>query len=290
MSYLQAIIMGIVQGTAEFLPISSSGHLAIFEKLFHMNEPDITFDIILHIGTLAAVFIVYYHDIKKMVVEGVRLTCDFLLNIFIFFQNNIGKKELTYHKVINSAYRKFVMLVIVSTIPTGVIGYLAKDIIEEVKTNLFIVGVCLLITACLLIISDKAGEGSKRPKNITYSNAFGIGICQGIATLPGISRSGATITACLISGFDRRFAVKYSFIMSIPAILGASILDLMDLVKEGSSGIPLGQYLVGMVVAGFAGLFCMKTLMILIKNKKFKYFAYYCVAAGVLAIVLNFVI
>lgn len=289
MSYLQAIIMGIVQGAAEFLPISSSGHLAIFEKLFRISEPDMTFDILLHVGTLAAVFIIYFHDIKKMIVEGVKLICDLFVNILIFFRKIFGKKEIKYRKAVNSAYRKFVMLVIASTIPTGIIGYLAKDIIEEIKTNLLIVGVCLLITACLLLLSDKARKGTKKPKNITYSNAFAIGICQGIATLPGISRSGATITACLLSGFDRRFAVEYSFIMSIPAIIGASILDLKDFVKDGASSTPLGQYFVGMAVAGFVGFICIKILLSLIKNKKFKYFAYYCLVAGVLAIILNFV-
>lgn len=234
MNYLQAIIMGIVQGAAEFLPISSSGHLAIFAKILSafdseaakfFSKPDLTFDIMLHLGTLLAIFFVYWKDIKKLILEGFGILGDFFLNAVIFFRNIFSREEAyKYRKVVNSSYRKFVMLVIVSTIPTGIIGVLGDSIIEEAKTNLLIVGVCLFITSCLLLISDFVEDGYKKPKNITYTNAFVIGICQGFATLPGISRSGTTITACLVSKFDRKLAVKYSFIMSIPAVLGAAVL------------------------------------------------------------------
>ena len=290
MNYFSAILMGILQGATEFLPVSSSGHLAILGKILNIQEPEPVFDILLHVGTLLAVFIVYWNDIKKLIIEGFGILGDFFINAFSFVMNLFSSEKKEYKKVVNSSYRKFVMLVIVSTIPTGIIGVLIGDIVDCVKSDLLIVGVCLLLTSCLLLISDRRDSGTKKPKNVTYSNAFVIGMCQGVATLPGISRSGTTITACLLSGFDRKFAVKYSFIMSIPAIMGAAVLELKDFFAGIGSCPYIGQYIVGTIVAAVVGFFCMKFLIVLIGNNKFKYFAYYCIFAGVISIILNFAI
>lgn len=291
MSLLQAIFMGILQGLTEFLPVSSSGHLAIFKNLFHIKtDTGILFDVLLHVGTLAAVFIVYRKDIGRMILEGFGLLGDACCNVGIFFQNKFGKKDLPYRKVIKNAYRKFDMLVIVSTIPTGIIGFVAKDLVEAASEILLIPGICLIVTAVLLVISDRLPEGKKTPKNVTYTNAFGIGICQGIATLPGLSRSGTTITACVASGFDRSFAVKYSFIMSIPAILGAAVLELKDIGSVKVTAPEVASYIVGMLVAAIVGYICIKTLLVIVRKKKFTYFAIYCLAMGILSIVGYFVL
>lgn len=287
MNYLEAIIMGLVQGVTEFLPVSSSGHLAIFEKIFDMQKPDAVFDILLHVGTLAAVFAVYFLDIKKLIVEGFKLLFDFIVNAGLFCKHTFGRREVKYRKVINSSYRKFVMLVLVSTIPTGVIGILIKDTVELVKTDLMIVGVCLWITACLLVICDMSQEGKKKPKNVTYIDAISVGVAQGVATLPGISRSGTTITVCTKLGFDRKFAVKYSFILSIPAILGAAVLEIGDVTKAVKDGVSVGPYIVGMAVAAVVGYFCIKTLLRIVCKKKMKYFAGYCVIAGLVAMIMH---
>lgn len=290
MTLLQAILMGIIQGLTEFLPVSSSGHLAIFKNVFHVNtDMKMTFDILLHVGTLIAVFICYWSDIKKMVVEGVRMCIDCLANAGTFLTNRFKGEEQEYRRIITGSYRKFVLLVIVSTIPTGIIGFLGKDLVEKAGGNMLLIGVCLLITACLLMIADRSVPGRKTPKDITYKNAAGIGIMQGIATLPGISRSGMTITACLISGFDKRFAVKYSFIMSIPAILGAAVLDLKDLFTESISAGEAGCYVVGMLFSAAVGFICIKFVLALVRNRKFKYFSYYCIVMGLVSIVYYFV-
>ncbi|MCI8893489.1 MAG: undecaprenyl-diphosphate phosphatase [Lachnospiraceae bacterium] len=285
MSLLQSIVMGLIQGLTEFLPVSSSGHLAIFKNIFQVNtETGILFDILLHLGTLVAIFAVYYRDIFKLIAEGFGILGDACCNIGIFFKHTFGKKETPYKRVIKNGYRKFVMLVIVSTIPTGIIGFVARDLVEAASEFLFIPGICLIITAVLLLISDRVPDGAKTPKNVTYTNAFGVGICQGLATMPGLSRSGTTITACVISGFDRNFAVKYSFIMSIPAILGAAVLELGDV---GSVEIPPTEilyYVVGMVVAAVVGFICMKTLLVIVRKKKFTYFAIYCLLIGAVSI------
>ncbi len=244
----------------------------------------------LHLGTLIAVFLVYRKDIWKMILEGFGLIGDACCNVVIFFQNKAQKKNLAYRKVIKNAYRKFDLLVIVSTIPTAVIGYVARDLVEAASEILLIPGICLIVTAILLFISDRVGDGRKTPKNVTYTNAFGIGICQGIATLPGLSRSGTTITACVLSGFDRNFAVKYSFIMSIPAILGAAVLELKDIGKIAVTAPEVGYYVVGTLLAAVVGYICMKTLLVIVRKKKFTYFAIYCLLVGALSIVGYFVL
>lgn len=285
MSLLQAIIMGIIQGVTEFLPVSSSGHLAIFKILFHVEtDTGLLFDVILHLGTLIAIFAVYYKDIIRLVVEGVCIVRDAFINAVRFFQNHCLHEENEYIRIVTNGYRKFVVLVLVSTIPTGIIGMAAADFVTLSSEILLVPGICLLITAVLLFISDRIAGGSKGPKSITYTNGFIIGICQGIATLPGLSRSGTTIAACLISGFDRRFAVKYSFIMSIPAVLGAAVLEIKDINMAGISGSEIGCYLVGMLVAAVVGYVCIKTMLVIVRNKKFTIFSIYCFLVGVLSI------
>lgn len=285
MSFLQAIIMGIIQGLTEFLPVSSSGHLALFKILFDVEtDTGILFDVLLHLGTLIAIFIAFYGDIFRMFKEGVDLVVDFFKNIGIFVGNVIHHGDEPYYKLVDSSYRKFVMLVIVSTIPTGIIGYVGRNVVEAAAGILIVPGICLVITSVLLFVSDRVKDGKKTPKNVTYSNAFFIGICQGFATLPGLSRSGTTITACLLSGFNRKFAVKYSFIMSIPAVLGAAVLELKDLSGLKVTPMELGSYGAGVLCAALVGYICIKTMLVVVRNKKFTIFAVYCLIVGLISI------
>lgn len=285
MSLLQTILMGIIQGLTEFLPVSSSGHLAIFKILFGVEtDTGILYDVLLHVGTLAAICLVYYKDIWKMIVEGCGIIRDAVVNVVIFFKNKTTSEIRPYRRIVNSSYRKFVMLVIVSTIPTGIIGVVGGDAVEMASEILIIPGICLIATAVLLFIADRTKEGEKLPKSVTYTNAFGIGIAQGIATLPGLSRSGTTITACLLSGFNRNFAVKYSFIMSIPAILGAMVLQLKDFREIHVTGTEVSYYLIGMLIAAVVGYICIKTMLVIVKRKKFTGFAIYCLIVGVISI------
>ncbi len=291
MSLVESIILGIVQGIAEFLPISSSGHLALFKKLFGLSDVGLTYDILLHAGTLVAVFIVYWKDIWNLIKEGVGIIVDVCKNIARFFASKFGKKKLSYIHIISSTYRRFVMLIIVSTIPTGILGILFKELFNLDNPALIIPGISLLITGFMLWIVDDLPAGNKTPKEMTYKNSLIIGIAQGIATLPGISRSGTTLTVGILNGLDRKFAVKYSFIMSIPAILGACVLDIKDLFspENAVSGTEMIYYLVGAVVAAAVGYVCIKTLLMLYKNRKMKYFSYYCFAVGIIAIIVSFV-
>ena len=285
MSLLQAILMGLIQGLTEFLPVSSSGHLALFKILFDVEtDTGILFDVLLHVGTLAAICVVYYKDIWRLIVEGCCIVRDAAVNVVIFFRNRINKESDGYRRIVCNSYRKFVMLVIVSTIPTGIIGFMGKDVVEMASEILIVPGICLIVTGVLLIVADRIKDGDKLPKSVTYTNAFGVGIAQGIATLPGLSRSGTTITACLLSGYQRNFAVKYSFIMSIPAILGALVLELTDLKGLQVTAPDVACYVVGMLVAAVVGYICIKTMLVIVRKKKFTGFAIYCFIVGALSI------
>ncbi len=285
MSLLQAVLMGLIQGLTEFLPVSSSGHLAIFRILFGVDtDTGMLFDVLLHVGTLAAICFVYYKDVWKLIVEGCCILRDAVVNVVLFFKNRTGGGQEPYRRIVNSSYRKFVMLLLVSTIPTGIIGIAGADAVEKSAEILLIPGICLIATAVLLVIADKTKDGGKLPKNVTYTNAFGIGIAQGIATLPGLSRSGTTITACLISGFNRNFAVKYSFLMSIPAILGALVLELKDYSAAAISGTEIVYYIIGMLVSAVVGYICIKTMLVIVRKKKFIGFAVYCLIVGAVSI------
>lgn len=291
MSILQSIFLGIIQGITEFLPVSSSGHLAILENIFRIDtDGGMLFDIMLHVGTLAAVFVVYHKDIWRMTVEALRMIGDLFANLHTYTLNRIHKTSLKYRRVVHNNYRKFVVLVLVSTIPTGLIGIIGKDLVSAAGQTLLIPGICLLMTGVLLLIADMAREGHKLPRQVTYKNGILIGAVQGLATLPGLSRSGTTVAACLLLGMDRRFAVKYSFILSIPAVSGAALLEVKDVIAEPIGMSQLGIYAVGMVFAAAVGYICIKTMLLVVKKKKFKYFSYYCFVVGAVAVAGHFLL
>lgn len=296
MELWEAIVMGVVQGLAEFLPISSSGHLALFKNILNLDleaAGGLLFDIMLHFGTLVAIFIVFWKDIKKLIVEGFRIIGDFFINVGRFFKNIIGKskekEKIEYKKVVDGAYRKFVMMVIVSTIPTGIIGVLFDSFIEKASSDILVPGIGLLFTALLLTIADHTEAGRKRPNQISYTEAGIVGVAQGLATLPGISRSGTTIAACLKLGFDKNFAVKYSFIMSIPAVLGAVVLKLKDFAEIKFDTAMIINYSVGTVISAVIGYICIKTMLVIVRGKKFTGFAVYCFIVGTIAVIWKFI-
>lgn len=287
MTLIESIILGLVQGLAEFLPISSSGHLAILEETLNIQNAGIVYDVMLHIGTLLAVVVAFFPDIKKLVIETIGIICCVAINIGRFF-SNLGRprnNKKDYLPIVNSSYRRFVLLIIVSTIPTAIIGVLLKNVVKAAAGSLLVVGICLIISGILLFVADRIVTGKKRVNKVKYSEAGFIGIIQGFATMPGISRSGATITAGLLCGFDRTFAVKYSFIMSIPAILGAMILEIKDFASMSVSSNELLYYFVGMIVAAVVGFIAIKVVLNIVKKKKYKYFAYYCLLIGLVAII-----
>ena len=286
MTIIQSIFLGIIQGITEFLPVSSSGHLTILQNLCGIQtDGGLLFDVMLHIGTVVAICIVFRRDILRMIGETVRMINDLGKNISVFFHNKKDQDARRYKKILHNNYRRFVVMVICATIPTGIIGFSAQDLIALASESLLAPGIGLIMTAILLIISDAVETGNKIPKDISFTSSFLIGIAQGLSTLPGLSRSGTTIAACLISGYDKRFAVKYSFIMAIPAILGAACLEISQI---GGSNVSISQffiYLVGAVVSGIVGYFCMKKMLTIVRKKKFRGFAIYCLILGCISLI-----
>ncbi len=274
MSLLSSIVLGLVQGLAEFLPISSSGHLAIAERLlssFHAADIPAFFDVLLHLGTLVAVFIAYWGEIRDMIVEFFRGVGDLIHG--------------TTPAPVPPA-RRLILLIIVGTLPLFAILPI-KDTIEGLSDNLLFVGVALIFTGCLLYASDRVRKGRKTERSATMLDVLLVGVAQAVATCPGISRSGTTITAGCFRGFDRKFAVRYSFLMSIPAVLGANILSLKDAVETGIIWADVPVYIVGVVVAAVSGYFCIRLLKMIADKGKFGWFAYYCWAIGALTLGLN---
>lgn len=272
MTFLQSILLGLIQGVAEFLPISSSGHLAIAQNLLHINaEVPAFYDVLLHLGTLVAVFIAYWGEIRDMIVEFFRGVGDLIHG--------------TTPAPVPPA-RWLILLIIVGTLPLFAILPI-KDTIEGLSDNLLFVGAALIFTGCLLYASDRVRKGRKTERNATMLDVLLVGVAQAVATCPGISRSGTTITAGCFRGFDRKFAVRYSFLMSIPAVLGANILSLKDAVEAGIIWADVPVYIVGVVVAAVSGYFCIRLLKMIADKGKFGWFAYYCWAIGALTLGLN---
>ena len=283
MELFKAIILGFIQGVAEFLPISSSGHLAIFKNVLGFDtDTGLLFDVLLHLGTLAAVFVVFRKDIWELIKEGFAIIGQFFKSLF----GCLFKKQ-KWQPVVTTPYRRFVMMVIVSTIPTGIMGIVLEGAINAASATLIVPGILLLLNGVQLLISDRLPDGALTEADAPFGKAVIVGIAQGIATFPGISRSGTTITACLACGFKREFAVKYSFIMSIPAILGALVLELMDFSPEMLSGSDMVNYMIGTLVSAVVGYVCIKTMLVIVRGKKFKYFAYYCFAMGAFAVLFS---
>lgn len=276
MTIWNAIILGLVQGLAEFLPISSSGHLSILNNLFSLTTAEgghMFYDVLLHLATLISICIVYWQDIKEMFFEVLG---------FVNLGPMAGQRKERY-----PAARLFFMIVI-ATLPLFLILPI-NDMLESLYYNNIFIGIALVLTGCMLYVSDKMSAGKKTGSSMTVLDAIIIGLCQCVATVPGLSRSGTTITAGLATGLKRDFAVKFSFLLSLPAVLGANILSLADAFRSGVEMSDIPAYLVGMAVALVSGIAAISLLKYIAKKGKFGGFAYYCWVVGVLSIILTMI-
>ena len=229
MIVLYIILLAIVQGITEFLPVSSFGHLCFVQNILGMEHgPGVLMEVMLHVGTLAAIFMTFQKDIRRLAVESIEMFMDVIGNANLYIHNRRTGDELHYAKIISNIYRKFAVLLMVSMIPTMFLGYTARRLVAMSAASKLLPGVGILITGIILLVIDLSQVGgTKAAKDASFSNAMWIGICQGLSVFPGFSRSGMTISAGLMSGFSRTFAVKYSYILSIPAIIGALIMELV---------------------------------------------------------------
>ncbi len=271
MSFWKTILLGIIQGITEFLPVSSSGHLAIAQYLMGEGTGDspLLMSILLHFGTLIAVILCFRKDVWGIIRE-------FFLCIRDVCTGKFSWKEA-------SAYRRMLILLIVATLLLFVVLPF-KDMAEVLNTNMLAVGICLGVTGVLLMLSDKKAPSAKRKgEEAKMTDALGIGAVQACAAIfPGLSRSGSTISASLFLGLEREYAVSFSFLLSIPAVLGATLLEVKDAVETGVT-FEL-SYFIGMAVACLVGIGAIKLVQWLVRSDRFGKFCWYCFAVAALAI------
>ncbi|MGV8141096.1 MAG: undecaprenyl-diphosphate phosphatase [Candidatus Woesearchaeota archaeon] len=253
MDVFQAIILGIVQGISEWLPISSKSHLIITERLFGLVQPPI-FDLVLHIGSLVVVCVVFWKEIRELI-----------LGLF-------ARKRDSW---LMASY------IVIATIPIVVFGFLLQDLVKSSRDNLFVLGFGFLFTAAIIFLSQypKVKEGK-----LGVWNSLVVGLGQAIALFPGVSRSGTTISTGMLLGIKKEVVAKFSFLIFIPAILGATILEFENIGQIGS----LGPLIIGTIVAMIVGYLSLKLLLSIIKNDKFKWFSVYCLVLGVIVLLFAY--
>ncbi len=271
MKYLIAALLGIVQGLTEFLPVSSSGHLTLFHAILNTEgiiPNPLAYDIILHLGTLTAVMAAFWGDVKELIRSG-------LAWVFSGFQ------------IENKPGRRLVVMLILATLPLA-IGALIDSYIEAAFSSTIFVGCALMITAVILWSGDRLGGGRKTAADASWKDAALVGLSQLFAVLPGVSRSGTTMSAGLLRGFDRDFAVRFAFLMSIPAVIGSTVFALPDMLAEGGGLDPM-LAVIGFVTALVSGWVAIKTVRLLMKKGSFRWFALYCAVTGALTVVLSLI-
>lgn len=270
MSLLFAIVLGVVQGLTEFLPVSSSGHLVLAQTLFGgSTETDyMLFNVLLHFGTLLSVIVAFWGDIRAL------------------FSDFIGWIQDGF-KINGHPYRRFVVMVLITIVPMFAVLPI-KSKLEAAFSSPLLVGLLLIVTAGILLLSEKAPKKEKTAENASWLDALLVGVAQCFAVLPGLSRSGTTICAGLFRGFSRDFAVRFAFIMSLPVVLGANLLELIDAVGAPQASIlPLHIYIGGILAALISGLVAIRLVKIVANRGNFRIFSVYCALIGAITIVVT---
>lgn len=275
MNIFEALILGLVQGLTEFLPVSSSGHLVIFSNILGIQIDDgNAFSVLLHLATFISVCFIYYKDIIELIKE-------FFLMLGDLFR---GRFDLT------RPYRRMLIMLIIATIPAVAVGLLFKLFdLDAALSNLLVVGIMLIITSVLMFVIDRFGNGRLDASNASLTSSLMVGLAQACALVPGLSRSGSTITASRALGYKKDFAIKFSFLMSLPAILGAAVLEGAGLIADGGFSVELAPLAVGFIAAAVSGILAIKFLINLLKKNRFYVFSIYCSIVGLLSVIFFFV-
>ena len=274
MTFLQAVISGIIQGLTEFLPVSSSGHLALFQYFTgNSSEEAAIFSVVLHLGTLVAVIIAFWDTIWQLI-------CEFFKMIRDIFQRRFNTMRLPY-------YQKMIVMLVVSLLPLG-LTFIMKDALQSVSADndIIIEGICFIVTGVLLYLATCSLPGRKRAGEMKTKDALTIGLMQAIAPLPGISRSGSTLSVAMILGFEKKYAVIFSFIMGIPAVFGALLLDAKNVFSE-SFTIPMPVLIAGLIASLIFGLIAVFMVKWLVASNKLHWFSYYTLLLGLLTVIVG---
>lgn len=268
MPLYEAIILAIVQGLTEFLPVSSTAHLAIIPRLFHFPDPGLGFDVALHVGTLVAVLIFFFRDWVQVIANGLG-----------FSYRGVAPDE-------NS--RSLLWYLVVGTIPLLIAGATLKEYAEGPWRTLFVMGTTLVVLGIFMYFADRVSQNKRRLDSMTWTDAITIGVAQALAVVPGVSRSGITITAARFRHLDREAAARFSFLLSTPAIAAAAAKDALDLRKEG--GVPHDMqlpYLVGIAVSGLVGMVVIAFFLHYLRRNTLNLFVWYRVIFGIIVIALG---
>ena len=255
MSFLEAILLGILQGATEFLPVSSSGHLALAQNLLgDFVQPGLVFDILLHVGTMVAVIGYFWRDLAGLLTSPWR-------------RDETARVQ-----------RRMLLLIVLGSVPTAFIGLLFKDFFEGLFDQPLVVCLMLLVTGGLLVLAERYRAAGRKEETLTWKDALTVGTVQGLAIIPGISRSGSTIAALLLRGVDGETAARFSFLLALPAIFGAALLSARDIRQVPTDLLP--AYLAGTGAAMLTGLLCIHLLLGVIRKRRLRWFAFYCWAIG----------
>jgi len=269
MNIFRAIVLGVIQGLTEFLPVSSSGNLVIYPAIFRWGTPTLSFTMALHLGTLFAVILYYFKDVKKLVV-----------GFFHTFKSNKTDEQ--------SFYVRLFWLLFVALLPASIVGLLFSDRIGEVFAQPHIVSIFLFITAAILIVSSINFYSERDTlKHISLKHALFVGFLQIIALFPGISRSGSTIAGGIFSGMNKEDAAKFSFLLSIPIIGGAGLLELKSALNVSISGVSFSALFAGFLASFIFGFLSIKFFFAVIRRAKFYYFALYCIILGIVGFIFT---
>jgi undecaprenyl-diphosphatase len=265
MSLLEAFVLAIVQGATEFLPVSSSAHLILVPWWLGWEQAPLTYDVTVHLGTTLAVLGYFWHDWQRLAQAALRI---------------VGQRK------VNGPDEWLVVWLIVSTIPAVIAGLLLEDYFESVLSDPPLVAAMLLVTASLLVLSEQLSQQarSKSSDDLTFGDAVLIGLAQACAILPGVSRSGSTMSAGLLRGLTREAAARYSFLMSTPIILGAGLKQGLDILTGAEQGGDAGVLVVGFVVSALTGYACIAFLLGYVRRRSFYPFAAYCVAFSLITL------
>lgn len=281
---IKALILGILQGLTEFFPISSSGHLTLVGHLMGV-EIDLTLSIMLHIGSLAAIVFYFYQEMRHCTHEMKGICCDFIHNVKQFLGYRGINEEPVYVKVVSNNYRKLTLMLFVAMLPTVVIAALLCPVTEYISGNLLCSGVGLMVTALVLLVASYVEKNKKGPREAKWKDALLVGCFQGFAVFPGVSRLGMTLSASFISGFTSKFSRIYCFLISIPTIAGAMILEGC---RQNWTAASIGFFpsLIGMIAAFAVGYMTISKAMKIISFMSVRKFSIYCACMGMVSIIV----
>ncbi len=272
MELIEAVILGTVQGLTEFLPVSSSGHLVMFQHLFGLKEPELVFDIAVHVGTLMAVVVYFKKELLGIIGAVLKMA------------GRMAKKEATWKDAWEDQKTKMALLIVLGSVPTGLIGVGFHQIADRIFSSVRLVGVMLLMTGTFLWLTRRLKNSGHGMGRFSGKKALVVGCAQGLAILPGISRSGATIAAGMFLGLNRELAARFAFLLSIPAICGAALLAVNDLAGGNESSLSL--IAVGVLSAAVVGYLSLKILVFIVNKGRLYLFSPYCWVIGLLALII----